>query len=313
VTPTVSVVVPTYNRAATLPASLDSVLAQRGLSGEIEILVADDGSTDDTARMLARYGDKLRVLSLPHRGVAAARNAAVTAARGEYVAFHDSDDLAFPERLAVSYSYLSPRPELGAVVCNGWMGADGTTPWIAPRLARRLERNPVGLAEVFDHSLAQMQAMLFRRAALAAVGGFDESLMMLSDLDFLLRFALRWPLGFHDVPVFAYFKQADSLTASRAAVREQSIVILERFVASHPEAVARLGAGTIRSKRAHRYHSLAKHRRGRGDVRGAWEAADRAVGLAPLRIDYRVLRWRLAREQRAVHTGSPAAGTPSQS
>jgi glycosyltransferase involved in cell wall biosynthesis len=292
--PAVSVVIPTYNRAATLAESLDSVIGQ-GFTDR-EILVVDDGSTDDTRAVLARYGGAIRVLERDHRGVAAARNAALAAAAGEYVAFHDSDDVALPDRLEIQHRHLVAHPDLGAVVCNGWLDPAGTTPWIKPALARRLEASGVGLAAVFEHSLAQMQAMLFRRAAIAAVGGFDENLRLLSDLDFVLRFALRSEAAFLDVPVFAYHRRADSLTADRRAVREQSLVILERFIERHPEAVASLGASRIRHKRAHRYYSLAKHHRMRGNLAGAVEAVGRAVRLAPLRLDYRLLRWRLAFE-----------------
>jgi hypothetical protein len=142
-----------------------------------------------------------------------------------------------------------------------------------------------------------MQAMLFRRTAIVDVGGFDESLRLLSDLDFVLRFALRWPPGFIDVPVFTYLRRADSLTADRLMVREQSLVILDRLVTRHPEALERLGAAAVRRKQAHRYYSLAKHRRRRGDLPGAVEAAGRAVVLAPFRPQYRLLHWRLAHQR----------------
>src|SRR5437867_126575 len=114
----VSVIVPTYNRAATLAQSLESILGQS--CSDFELIVADDGSTDDTAAVLARYGGRVRVLRLEHRGVAAARNAALAAALGECVAFHDSDDVALPDRLAVQCRQLGGRAELGAVMCNGW-------------------------------------------------------------------------------------------------------------------------------------------------------------------------------------------------
>src|SRR5262249_26900553 len=180
----VSVIVPTYNRAATLAPSLESILGQT--FADLELIVADDGSSDDTAAVLARYGSALRVLRLEHRGVAAARNAALAVAMGEYVAFHDSDDVALPDRLALQYRQLTSRPELGAVMCNGWFDPTRTRPWVRRRVARSLEATGAGLAEVFDHSLAQMQAMLFRRPAIQAVGGFDESLRLLSDLNFVL-------------------------------------------------------------------------------------------------------------------------------
>jgi len=293
--PSISVIIPTYNRAALLPRSIESILAQT--FQDFEIVVADDGSTDDTGSVLASYGDRLRVVPCEHRGVAAARNAAVAAARGTYVAFHDSDDVAWENRLAVQHEHLAPRSHLGALMCNGAFGEDHAHPWIDRRLARRLEAKGVGLSDVFEHSLALMQAMLFRRTALVQVGGFDESLRLLSDLDFVLRFALRWPIGFVDVSVFTYLQRNDSLTADRLAVREQSLVILDRLVSREPAALRRLGRAAVRRKRAHRYYSLAKHRRWHGDLSGAAEAAGRAVALAPLRPQYRLLRWRLAHER----------------
>src|ERR1051325_248362 len=127
----VSVIVPTYNRAATLAESLESILGQT--CSDFELIVADDGSTDDTEAVLARYGGTVRVLRVEHAGVAAARNAALAAAVGEFVAFHDSDDVALPDRLAVQCRELRGRPELGALMCDGWFDPAGTR----PRLRRR--------------------------------------------------------------------------------------------------------------------------------------------------------------------------------
>src|SRR5262249_22028635 len=118
VRPAVSVVLPTYNRAHLLEPSVESVRAQTGV--DFEIIVVDDGSTDDTLARLARIDDpRLRVVTIAHGGVAAARNAGVAAARGDVVAFHDSDDVALPGRLARPAAVLHDRPELGLVIQNG--------------------------------------------------------------------------------------------------------------------------------------------------------------------------------------------------
>src|SRR5262245_1919419 len=99
-TPTVSVVIPVYARAAFVGAAVDSVLAQTFPS--FEIVVVDDGSTDRSREIIRAYRDpRVRLICHPHnRGIPAARNTGIDAARGDYVAFLDSDDIAYPNRLA---------------------------------------------------------------------------------------------------------------------------------------------------------------------------------------------------------------------
>jgi glycosyltransferase involved in cell wall biosynthesis len=105
-TPLVSVVVPTYQRAHTLRASVESLLAQRGT--DFEVVVVDDGSTDQSQAVLDRLRDaRLRVLRVPHGGVAAARNAGIAATTTPFVGFHDSDDTALPGRLPCLPSFAS--------------------------------------------------------------------------------------------------------------------------------------------------------------------------------------------------------------
>ncbi len=103
--PLVSVVVPVYNGERTIARAIDSGFAQQ-CEYPIEIVVANDGSIDGTAELLKRYGDRIRVLDLPNRGPAAARNAAVGVSQGEYVAFLDADDWWMPRKLAVTIPQL---------------------------------------------------------------------------------------------------------------------------------------------------------------------------------------------------------------
>src|SRR5439155_1467638 len=138
-----------YNRAHVLGESLASVLAERDV--DLEVVVVDDGSTDDTAAVLAGLGDRrVRPVVRPHAGIAAARNAGLAAARAPYVAFHDSDDVVLPGRLAVPLAFLGAHPEVDLVIQNGRMlppedDPDGAeAPWIRPRVARALaSRAPV--------------------------------------------------------------------------------------------------------------------------------------------------------------------------
>jgi glycosyltransferase involved in cell wall biosynthesis len=106
----VSVVIPTYNRASIVPRAIDSALA--AISPGDEIIVADDGSTDDTAAVVAAYGDPVRLVELPHGGAGAARNGGFAAATKPLVAYLDSDDEWIPGKLDLQRAFLEARPDV---------------------------------------------------------------------------------------------------------------------------------------------------------------------------------------------------------
>jgi len=120
--PLVSVVLPAYNAADTLPAALQSLLDQQPAASaplpDFEVVVVDDGSTDDTRQVLRHWGSarllghRLRSLHLPHGGIVAALNAGLVAARGAYLARMDADDAAHPQRLALQAAHLFDNPAL---------------------------------------------------------------------------------------------------------------------------------------------------------------------------------------------------------
>ena len=110
----VSVIIPTYNRAAWLKEAIESVLSQT--YKQFELIVVDDGSTDPTGELLLQYGTKLSVLHTGHGGPSAARNCGIAAARGEYIAFLDSDDVWLPDKLRAQMLFFQDHPE--ARVCQ---------------------------------------------------------------------------------------------------------------------------------------------------------------------------------------------------
>lgn len=112
--PIVSVVIPTFNRGWILQAAVDSVLAQT--FRDFELIVVDDGSTDDTAEILMSYGPALRVVRQGNAGVSAARNAGIRSAKGALIAFLDSDDRWLPDKLGCQVDFFNARPD--AVICQ---------------------------------------------------------------------------------------------------------------------------------------------------------------------------------------------------
>ncbi len=287
--PAVSVIVPTYNRRHTIGASVDSLLAQEGV--DLEVVVVDDGSTDGTPALLAGMRDpRVRVVERPHAGIAATRNAGIAAARAPLIAFHDSDDLALPGRLAVPLDYLRAHPEVDLVIQNGRMLPPEDQPdapeepWIAPAVAQALAARPVGLAEVFRWNLGQLQGMCFTRRCLDATGPLDTSLRILDDLDLVLRVTLHFAAVFLDVPAFAYRRHAGGVARDRATIREEAIRVAEKLAGEHPEALDVLGRDVFARRQARRWARVARSRSKSGDVVGARAALTQARTLDPGRL-----------------------------
>jgi glycosyltransferase involved in cell wall biosynthesis len=194
--PLVSVIIPTYNRGWILKEALESVLAQDFC--DFELIVVDDGSTDDTAEILAGCGPSVRVLTQTNRGVSAARNRGLAAARGRLVAFLDSDDIWLPGKLKEQAGFLRANPE--AVVCQTqelWI-RDGVR--VNPK-----ERHRKFSGTIFERCLplclVSPSAVMIRKCLFEVVGVFDEQLPACEDYDLWLRISCRYPIHLIDKPL----------------------------------------------------------------------------------------------------------------
>ena len=194
--PLVSVIIPTYNRADLVRQALASVKAQT--YRDFEIVVVDDGGTDGTYEALSA-DPELRVLRHPHRrGVAAARNLGVAAARGEWLAFLDSDDLWLPDKLARQISWLEGQPEL--LICQTdetWVrrGVRVNKPAAHRKVAGRIFLPSLG------RCMISPSAVILNRRLLDDHGGFDETLPAAEDYDLWLRLTWRYEVGLVDEPL----------------------------------------------------------------------------------------------------------------
>ena len=197
----VTAVIPTYNYAHFLPRAIDSVLAQTH-SG-IECVVVNDGSTDDTAQVLARYGSRIRAITQENRGLSAARNTGIAAATGELVAILDADDSWRPTKIAKQVAAIEARPELGAVGCGGELiDSDGQ------HIAYLPYAQSISTADGSFVPAAQLRAVATRqfwvsgsgsgalipKSTLDDVGVFDETLRAAEDWDLWLRIAAKYPI-----------------------------------------------------------------------------------------------------------------------
>ena len=178
----VSVIIPTYNRWPMLGEAVESVLAQT--AGDYELIVVDDGSTDETRCRLADYGSRLTVLTQRRRGVSAARNLGASRASGGYLAFLDSDDLWHPKKLQRQLDFMERSPEVEICQTDEIWIRNGVR--VNPR---RRHRKPSG--DIFRASLelclVSPSAVMMRRELFERLGGFDESLPVCEDYDLWLR------------------------------------------------------------------------------------------------------------------------------
>jgi glycosyltransferase involved in cell wall biosynthesis len=229
VSATVSVVIPTFGHARFLPACLDSVLAQTHRPAEI--VVVDDGSTDDTPAVLERYRGQVAVLRQANRGVSAARNAGAARATGDVLAFLDADDVWLPRKLEAQLTLLGSQPELGLVHC-GVEEMDGE----GRPLSVRLDGQAGRVAE---------EMMLFRRSVILGGGsaavvprprfeeveGFDERLSTSADWDLHHRLARRHPVGFVPEVLVRYRVHAGNMHADVSRTAREMLAAYARAFA----------------------------------------------------------------------------------
>ena len=194
--PMVSVIIPTYNRGWILKEAIDSVLAQD--YKEYELIVVDDGSTDNTRAILDTYGQDIIVLRQVNKGVSAARNRGIAEAEGQLVAFLDSDDLWLPRKLSRQVEFFKSNPD--ALINQTeeiWM-RNGVR--VNPK---NRHRKPSGM--IFERSLGlclvSPSAVMIKRQLFDAVGVFDENLPACEDYDLWLRISCRYPVHLIDTPL----------------------------------------------------------------------------------------------------------------
>jgi len=230
--PKVSIIIPTYNRSKLISRSIDSVLTQTYQN--VETIVIDDGSTDDTLAVLAKYGQRIKVISQPNGGVSKARNTGLSVATGDYIGFLDSDDYYLPAKIEEQVSYHLDHPEIDISLC-GWKliseqdkstSIEYTECPVHDVLHEILWKSIYGL---FPPLIA-----LFKRQCLERVNGFDTSLAVREEQDFWLRMALAgYRFGMVEKILCVYVDSADSKGKNLDRVERAMINILDK-VYTHP-------------------------------------------------------------------------------
>lgn len=207
--PNVSVIIPTYQRSHLVSQAIESVLAQTYT--DYEIIVVNDGSTDNTKEVLAGFGDRITVIHQVNKGLSATRNTAIMAAQGKYIAFLDDDDIWLPDKLEKQIACLELQPNIGLVYSDIFYFNDqGLLPHTY------LQRYPAPPVQdnwvLFVRNLIPTpSAVVMRRECFDEVGLFDETLKSCEDYDLWLRLTEKWPIHLLNEPLIRYRRSADSM------------------------------------------------------------------------------------------------------
>lgn len=204
--PTVSVLIPTYNRSCLVTKAIESVLAQTFT--DYEIIIVDDGSTDDTLKQLKPYQDRIRYVYQENRGVSAALNKGISVARGKWLSVLASDDLWLPTKLERQFEALKTLGnEFGACFTDCLFQGDPEIRLSAFEQAGLNSKSEFSALEdpvkyvLARYAAIYVQSLLVKRSLLEEIEGFDESMVVAEDTDLLFRLTFKTRLCFTVAPL----------------------------------------------------------------------------------------------------------------
>lgn len=228
--PTVSVIIPTYNRAHLIGRAIQSVLNQS--YQDFEIIVVDDGSTDDTEEVIKEFQEQdKRIRCIRHeknKGAAAARNTGITAAKGEYIAFQDSDDEWFSKKLEKQMNVFATAPvEVGVVYTSFWRIEKDKKNYIPSSWVTQKEGKIH--KELLKGNFVTTQSIVTRKECFEKSGMFDESLPRLQDWELVIRLSKYYDFKCVDEPLLISSYILDSISANNEAL----IIALKLILSKH--------------------------------------------------------------------------------
>lgn len=234
----VSIIIPTYNRANVIENSIKSVLCQT--YSEYELLIIDDGSTDNTETVISKINDnRIRYIKMPeNKGVAAARNEGIRQAKYDYIAFQDSDDYWKEEKLEKQMDYLAGKPGTALLYCPyECQKADGSIINVPDSNIPLSEKQ----GNIYEYMLRRntigTPSVLLRRDCLDKTGLFCETLTCLEDWELFLRISKYYEIGFQDEPLVQVNLSTDGVSHNISGYYEARCYM----VAKHKEALLQYG------------------------------------------------------------------------
>lgn len=288
----VSVILPTYNCASYLPYTIESVLGQE--YNDLELIVVDDGSTDNTAEIVEPFHSlaSFRYLPQKNQGVSIARNNGIKSASGEFIAFIDADDIWYPEKLSVQIGVLTSNPDLLGVFSdfdradvNGMVTAkhsikvtypvfkqfnldwpeifQSKTSFCNCIIENRKTNYDIYYGDIFRSlflgNFINTCSVVLRKRVIQECGYFNPERKTQEDYEFWLKIAATGPLAYIDESLLFYRRRADQLTSQKNLfeIHKNSLEVLENVLAS--ELGDRLDANDIESRMSRKHAEYAKN------------------------------------------------------
>ena len=269
----VSIIIPTFNRRDHITIALDSVLAQT--YKDYEIIIIDDGSSDDTKEVLKPYQDNIRYFYQENKGIPITRNKGIREAQGQYIAFLDSDDYWLSEKLERQIACFKKNPHYGMVAtrCSS-ITQDG----------RFRERNRPGksgwiLNDLFKANFIRTSSAMIKKECFEKVGFFDESLPECEEYDLWLRIATRYPVGFINKPLTVYVDNPQGVSTNSLAGRLLRQKVLEKNYLKEC-----IPLTLYRKRVAGNYYHIGKHYLNQGAKSEGKKYLKQSINLYPLNL-----------------------------
>jgi glycosyltransferase involved in cell wall biosynthesis len=255
--PTVSVIIPTYQRSHWVSEAIESVLAQT--FKDYEIIVVNDGSTDNTVEVLNQFQDKIKIIEQENKGGSAARNIAIKNSQGLYIAFLDDDDLWLPSKLEKQIALLEFNHKIGLIYSDMfWFNENGVFP------NTKAQVSSLHLARLYWMHFLNLDSLtcpisstvIVRRQALDEIGLFDESLTNCHDYDLWLRIGEKWLFYYLDDPLTMHRLSDTNITKNRERLLVSLLRVKEKALDRHPD-YRRLSANMLHKGFYRHYLTLA--------------------------------------------------------
>lgn len=257
-TPVVSVIIPTYNNAALLPETLDGV--KRQTIEDVEIIVVDDGSTDQTAQVVKKYDPSIVYCYQANQRQAAARNKGVELACGEYIAFCDHDDIWNPRHLESLLNCFALFPKTAMTFDNAEYFGDGNArSHLKSRTSQSLDCQKISLNFLLcKYPVATMSVVMVGRKYFQMLGGLNETVGVMDDYHFYLRLAARFELRYVDF-IGCRKRVSDSNLSRISNLKEMNLRYLEDIRDNHPDVVRKIGSVRYKLRLGRKYFKLGRY------------------------------------------------------
>lgn len=277
----ISVIVPAYNSQATIVSALDSALSQQ--YSNVEIIVVDDGSTDDTLEILKTYGSRITLVSQNNAGAAAARNHAARLATGDLLAFLDADDIWHPQKLALQADIFMRNPDIALCTCNVTVRheSDLTSPLPFQQLDAPNTEIISDFSAIFSNPYFGTPTIVIPKQRFEDCKGFDESLVTAEDIDLWLRASYGRSIGKVVGDLVLILRREAGLSATHtSSIFADNLQVIENFCNRNPD-FATNNQSLVRRTKARVYEAWASSALCRGENPLARSLLLKSLPLSP--------------------------------